>query len=67
MKTIFILWISAVGAEYKYENSGEYETLGPCVTEALSRGPENHAWCGPTQVITQPDGSVRPVARKEDQ
>jgi len=63
MKTIFILWVATVGAEYEYEGAGDYDTLGPCVTDALAIGPDQHAYCAPETIITQPDGSVRPRAR----
>jgi hypothetical protein len=66
MKTLFVLYVSLVGSEYQYEPLMSFEIMEDCLyaaelaSEAL---PEYHMFCQSTQYITQPDGSVRPLNR----
>ena len=66
MKTIFILYVSLIGQEYEYHPLLEFYNIHICLTAAeifMDNQPDYHAFCLEDQIITQPDGSVRPIAR----
>jgi len=67
MKTIFIMYVALVGAEYEYDAALRFYDRDICERAALlfvEAQPQYHAFCQKDFIITQPDGSVRPVARQ---
>ena len=68
MKTIFILYISINGPTYEYHELLNFYDQDICDRAAVSLMeslPDHHAYCERSFYITQPNGSVRPVARPE--
>jgi hypothetical protein len=66
MKTIFVLYMSLNGPTYDYDPLLSFYKLDICerAAESLMQSlPDHHAYCAREQIITQPDGSVRPVTR----
>ena len=66
MKTIFVLYVSLIGQEYEYQPILEFYNVQICLTAAeivKQNYTDYHAFCLEEQIITQPDGSVRPIAR----
>ena len=64
MKWIYILYVAAVTEGYDYAEHSQYEKLDVCTAAAVAlTSQEAHAFCMFTYKITQPDGTVRPIAR----